>query len=447
MSAPIHLFLLGVSHRTAPVELREKLDFSSRDVGAAVEALAARSSAAESVVLSTCNRSEIYVACLSPENARDELVAFLSDYHQLPADAFVPHLFSLTEVDAARHLFRVAAGLDSLVVGEPQILGQVKDALDAAVERRSTGPVLRKLFEWSFNVGKRVRSETALGEGAVSISYAAVQLARKIFGRLEGRRVLVVGAGEISTLTAQHLRSHGVGEVAITSRTAAHAQALATAVGGNWVPWEGLGPALGLADIILTATGSQRPIITRADVEAALGRRRREPLFIIDVAVPRDVEPSVGELEQVILYNVDDLQTIVHENLSKRTSEIEHAEAIVAAELQKFAAWRRSRGAVQTVVALRDHFDAVRRSELQRLDPKLAGLPPETRALFDHLSRLIVEKLLLHPTEQLKALPDEETQVAYTEAVNRLFRLRDEGGSSGPTVSPDNVTPAQRRSR
>ena len=443
----MHLFLLGVSHRTAPVDLREKLDFSSRDLGAAVMALAARSSAAESVVLSTCNRSEVYVASTSPDTAREEIIRFLSEYHQLPADSFMPHLFSFTEGEVAAHLFRVAAGLDSLVVGEPQILGQVKDAFQAAAERRCTGPVLRKLFDWSFNVGKRVRSETALGEGAVSISFAAVQLARKIFGRLEGRRVLVVGAGEISTLTAQHLRAQGVAEVAITSRTAAHAQALATEVGGHWVPWDGLGAALATADIIVTATGSQRPIITRAHVEAALGRRRGDPLFIIDVAVPRDVEASVSEIEQVFLYNVDDLQTVVHENISKRSAEIERAEAIVREELARFAAWQKSRGAIQTVVALRDRFDAIRRSELQRLDPKLAGLPPETRALFDQLTRLIVEKLLLDPTEQLKALPDEETQAAYTEAVSRLFRLRHEGGSSAPDGTADDPTTSRRHSR
>jgi glutamyl-tRNA reductase len=442
----VHLFLLGVSHRTAPVDLRERLDFSSRDVGAAVEALAARSSAAESVVLSTCNRSEIYVASSTVETAREEIVRFLSDYHQLPAETFTPHLFSLSEMEVAEHLFRVAAGLDSLVVGEPQILGQVKDAFQAAAERRCTGPVLRKLFDWSFNVGKRVRSETALGEGAVSISFAAVQLARKIFGRLNGRRVLVVGAGEISTLTAQHLRAQGVAEVVITSRTAAHAQALAADVGGHWVPWDGLAAALPSADIIVTATGSQRPIVSRADVEAAV-RRRRDPLFIIDVAVPRDVEASVSEIEQVFLYNVDDLQMVVQENLSKRSAEIEQAEAIVREELRRFVAWQKSRGAIQTVVALRDRFDAIRRSEMQRLDPKLAGLPPETRALFDHLTRLIVEKLLLDPTEQLKALPDEETQVAYTEAVNRLFRLRTEGVSTTEEGAADDVSRAHRRSR
>src|SRR5688572_26534657 len=432
----MHLFLLGVSHKTAPVDLREKLDFSSRDLGAAVLALAARSSAAESVVLSTCNRSEVYVASASPDTARDEIVRFLSEYHQLPPETFTPHLFSFSETEVAQHLFRVAAGLDSLVIGEPQILGQVKSAFQTAAERSCTGPILRKLFDWSFNVGKRVRSETGLGEGAVSISFTAVQLARKIFGGLQGRRVLVVGAGEISTLTAQHLRAHGVAEMAITSRTPAHAQALATEVAGHWVPWEGMANALASADIIITATGSQRPIITRADIETAIGWRRREPLFIIDVAVPRDVEAAVGEIEQVFLYNVDDLQTIVQENISRRASEIERAEAIVREELARFAAWQRSRGAIQTVVALRDRFEAIRRSELERLDPKLAGLPPEARALFDQVTRLMVEKLLIDPTEQLKALPDEETQAAYTEAVNRLFRLRDENGSA---ASPDSA--------
>jgi glutamyl-tRNA reductase len=443
----MHVFLIGVSHRTAPVDVRERLDFSSRDLGAAVEALATRCSAAESVVLSTCNRSEIYVASSSPSRTREEIVEFLTQYHQLAAEAFTPHLFSLAGTDATKHLFRVAAGLDSLVVGEPQILGQVKDAFQVASERRCTGPILRKLFHSSFAVGKRVRSETALGEGAVSISFAAVALARKIFGRLTARRVLVVGAGEISTLTAQHLRAQGVGEITITSRTAAHAESLATAVGGRAIPWEELAEALAGADIVLTATGSQRPIITRAQVEAATKRRRRDPLFFIDVAVPRDVEAAVGDLEQVFLYNVDDLQSIVQENVSRRAAEIDQAERIVDEEVARFIAWQRSRGAIPTVVALRERFDAIRRSELQRLDGKLAGLPPDTRALFDQVTRLIVEKLLLEPTEQLKALPDEETQVAYTEAVNRLFRLRDSEPATDSVDAAAEITPAERRTK
>jgi glutamyl-tRNA reductase len=439
----VHLFLLGVSHRTAPVNLRERLDFSSRDVGAAVEAVATRPSAAESVVLSTCNRSEIYVASGDPTRARQELVDFLGQYHQLPRDVFVPHLFFYDDAEAARHLFRVAAGLDSLVVGEPQILGQVKDAFQAAAQRQCTGPLLGKVFEWAFGVGKRVRTETTLGEGAVSVSYAAVALARKIFGRLQGRRVLVIGAGEISTLTAQHLRSHGVAEIAITSRTAAHAEALAAAVEGQAVPWSEMMPALSKADIVITATGSQRPILTRAHIEMVTGRKRPDPLFIIDIAVPRDVESDVGDIEQVFLYNVDDLQGIVEENLSRRGAEIARAEAIVSEELARFTAWQRSRAAIPTVVALRQRFDAIRRAELQRLEGKLSALPPEARARVDEVTRLIVEKLLIEPTEQLKALPDEETQVAYTEAVNRLFLLRDDEApeSARPRGPTANVRP------
>jgi glutamyl-tRNA reductase len=441
----MHLFLLGVSHKTAPVDVRERLDFSSRDLGAAVEALATRPSAAESVVLSTCNRSEVYVACENPAQARDEVIEFLSHYHSLSPDSFMPHLFSLGDDAAAKHLFRVAAGLDSLVVGEPQILGQVKDAFETAAGHRCTGPMLTKLFHWSFGVGKRVRTETALGEGAVSISFAAVTLARKIFGRLEGRRVLVIGAGEISSLTAEHLRAQGVGEIVVTSRTAAHAETLAAAVGGRAARWDDVAALLGAADIVVTATGSQRPILTRTQVEAITERHRPDPLFIIDLAVPRDVESSVGDIEQVFLYNVDDLQSIVQENLSRRSREISHAETIVAEELLKFATWQRSRGAVPTVVALRQRFDAIRRSELQRLDSKLTGLSPDARARVDEVTRLIVEKLLLEPTEQLKALPDEETQVAYTEAVNRLFRLRTGESASGSTDAAADPSSADRR--
>ena len=439
----MHLVLVGVSHRTAPVDLRERLDFSSRDVGAAVEALATRPSAAETVVLSTCNRSEIYVATSELERAREDVIAFLADYHQLPGAVFVPHLFTNSDQDAARHLFRVAAGLDSIVVGEPQILGQVKDAFQAAAERRCAGPLLTRAFQWAFNVGKRVRHETALGKGAVSIAYAAMSPARKIFGKLHGRRVLVIGAGEISTLTAQHLRNEGVEDIAITSRTAAHAEELAHAVSGRAIDWSEMPDALGRADIVITATGAQRPIITRAQVEAVTGRKRSGPLFIVDLAVPRDVEASVGDIEQVFLYNVDDLQSIVHENLSRRAAEIEHAERIVSEEVKQFSAWHRSRATVPTIRALRERFEATRQSELQRLKGKLSGLPPDAFDKVDDITRLIIEKLLLEPTEQLKALPDEETQVAYTEALNRLFRLREQEAEAAETA--ESVTPAKRR--
>ena len=416
------LLLIGVSHRTAPVDLREKLDFSSGDVGGAVEELAARASVPECVVLSTCNRSELYVANDDLERARRDVVEFIGEFHQISRDAFSSHLFALEGRDAVAHLFRVAAGLDSAIVGEPQILGQVKDAYQAASERHCTGPLLRSLFERSFLVGKRVRRETALGEGAVSVSFEAVSIARKIFAHLEGRRVLVVGAGDISTLTAQHLRSSGVGEILIASRTAAHSQVLAEQVNGFAVPWSEMMSALGTADIVITATGAQRPIITRAHVEAVT-RRRSDPLYIIDLAVPRDVEPSVGDIEQVFLYNIDDLQKFVQKNLSSRSAEVERADAIVNEEVGKFLASQLSRRADPAIKALRKHFYDIRDSEILRIEGKLAALSPEQRDLFEHATRRILEKLLHEPTEQLKALPDQETQAAYTEALNRLYRL------------------------
>jgi len=269
----MHLFLLGVSHKTTPVELRERLDFAARGLGPALEAISRRPGSSE-------------------------------------AGALAPHLYERVDAEAAQYLFRVAGGLDSLVVGEPQILGQVKGAFAAATEKRTVGPVLNKVFPWSFTVGERVRTETALSEGAVSIGFAATSLARKIFGDLKGRTAVVIGAGEMGELTAQHLQGQGVGRMLIMSRTLAHASALASSIGGTAVPWAELFPTLGQADIVISATGSQLPILTRPQAERVMRGRRNRPLFLIDIALPRDIDPAVGDLESVFLYNIDDFQAI-----------------------------------------------------------------------------------------------------------------------------------------
>jgi glutamyl-tRNA reductase len=422
----MHLLLIGVSHRTAPVDLRERVDFQARGVDAALQGLATRAAVRESAVLSTCNRAELYAACDDLEAARGDLLRFLTDFHGVDRERLEPHLYERIDLDAARHLFRVAAGLDSLVVGEPQILGQVKDAHTAASTAKTSGPVLNRLFHFSFGAGKRVRTETALGSGAVSVSFAAVALARKIFGDLKGRTVLVAGAGEMGKLTAQHMKSQGVHRITIVSRTMAHAARTAEAIGGaSAAPWADLDAALGATDIVITATGAAAPILTKARVESVMRGRRNRPLFIIDIAVPRDVEPAAGEIEQVFLYNIDDLQAAIQENIARRASEVARAETIVAEELERFSGWLRSRGAVPTVVALRQRFEEIRKAELQRLDYRLT---PEARARVDEVTRLIVEKLLLTPTEQLKAIGDADTLSAYSDALTRLFAL----GSSGP---------------
>ena len=446
----MHLLLVGISHRTAPVELRERVDFQARGVADALNALTARGSTREAAVLSTCNRAEIYVACDEAAPTRTDLVQFVSDFNGVSSADVVPHVYDLHDLDAARHLFRVAAGLESLVVGEPQILGQVKEAHTVASEAQTAGPVLNRLFHSSFVVGKRVRTETGLGSGAVSVSFAAVALARKIFGDLKGRNVAVIGAGEMGKLTALHMKTQGVQHMTIVSRTMAHAARTADAIGGaSAAPWDEMDAVLGASDIVITATGAAAPILTKTRIAAVMRPRRNRPLFLIDIALPRDVEATAGEIEQVFLYNIDDLQATVRENLARRASEVTRAEAIVGEEVGKFGAWLRSRGAIPTVVALRQRFESIRRAELDRLDFKLAALPPEARGRVDEITHLIIEKLLLTPTEQLKALGDEETVGTYTEALTRLFGLGDESDRSPSEPGGDrgNVEPFARRPR
>ena len=422
----MQLLLIGVSHRTAPVELRERLDFSTRGVDRALSALAGTGAQHEATIVSTCNRVELYVGCDEPESTRAAIQQFLSDFHGIPGSELAPHIYTKTGQDAVAHLFRVAAGLDSLVMGEPQILGQVKDAFGIASQLGCTGPMLNKLFHSAFAAGKRVRTETALSEGAVSVSYAAVELARKIFGNLKGRTVLVLGAGEMGKLTALHMQAQGIGRLIITSRTAAHATALAESIGGSAIGWESLNSGLVDADILITATGASTPIISGSLISQTMKTRRQRPLFIIDIAVPRDVEAGAGDLEQVFLYNIDDLQAVVQENMSRRGTEASDAEKIIAQEVGRFVGWLSSRGAVPTIVALRQRFEAIRQSELRRLEPKLASLPPDARARVEEVTRLILEKLLINPTEQLKAIGDADTVATYSDALNRLFGLAGE---------------------
>lgn len=434
----MHLLLLGVSHRTAPVEVRERLDFQTRGVESALRELAEMAVTSEAAIVSTCNRAEVYARCPDLPATREALARFLASYHGIEAESLAPHLYHVSGLDAARHLFRVAAGLDSLVMGEPQVLGQVKGAHVAATAAHTSGPVLNRLFHASFAVGKRVRTETALGAGAVSVGFAAVSLAKKIFGDLTDRNVLVVGAGEMGKLTARHMKSQGVRQITIVSRTMANAARTAEMIGGATAArLDDLDSLLTSADIVITATGASTPILTKARVERIMRPRRGRPLFVIDIALPRDVDSAVGELGEVFLYNVDDLQATVRENLARRASEVERAEQIVAEEVEKFGQWLHSRRAIPTVVALRQRFDNIRRAELERLT---MGMPADVRERVEDVTRLIVEKLLLTPTERLKGLRDPELITAYAEAVNRLFGLDSaRSASDGASTNTENT--------
>ena len=430
------LLLLGVSHHTAPVELRERVDFSKRGVAVALRELATCPAPAEAVVLTTCNRAEIYVACEDAETTRRDLTRFMSRFHDVPEHELADHIYVHDGADVARHLVRVAAGLDSLVVGEPQIFGQVKEAFEIASSEQRTGALLHRLFTWSFGVGKRVRADTGLGEGAVSVSYAAISLAKKIFGSLQDRTVLVVGAGEMAELTATHLQSQRVRRIAVTSRTRARADALARRVDGTAVDWTAIDDELLRADIVVTATGAATPLISATVIDRVMRARLNRPLFIIDIGLPRDVEPKAGELEQVFLYNIDDLRAIVSENLARRREQTARAEAMIADGVAEFQTWLQSRGAIPTVVALRRRFELLRKAELERLDSRLNGLSPEARARVDEVTRLLVQKLLLTPTEKLKTVSDEATAARYAEVITQLFSLADDPPADPRTAAP-----------
>jgi glutamyl-tRNA reductase len=388
-----------------------------------VEALATRSSAIETVVLSTCNRSEIYVASGGGDRVRDEIVEFLSEYHQLPPETFTPHLFSFEGTDAARHLFRVAAGLDSLVIGEPQIAGQVKDAFALAQAAETVGPMLHSLFTQAFAVAKRVRTDTEIARHAVSVSYAAVELARKIFAELAGKAVLLIGAGEMGQLAARHLVEHGAFPIYVANRTWSRAQDLARSLSGAAVPFQDVTDAMRRVDIVITSTGSPDPIIRAETVQRVMHDRRTRPLFFIDIAVPRDVEASVNTLDNVYCYDIDDLKQVVDANLRERQREAQRAEALVDREVGKFMLRLRDVEVVPTIVSLRQRLEDIRTGELQKALARLPEPSPEVRAAMEGLSAAIVNKILHTPITKLRESSRAGSGRSWTELVHELFGL------------------------
>jgi glutamyl-tRNA reductase len=424
----MHLVLVGLSHHTAPLEVRERIGISRSMVPAALDRLA-QDGCGDAVLLSTCNRTEVYAIAADPADMGERIVSCLADYRGVGREEIDGALYVRADADAARHLFRVAAGLDSLVVGEPEILGQVKDAYKVASEARGTGSVINRLFHGAFAIGKRVRTDTGLSEGAVSLSYAAVTLARKIFGDLHTHHFVLFGAGEMARLSALHFHEH-VASTTIATRRQDRGELLAGEVHGRVIPWDDRLDALAAADILVSATGSPELVLTAAEMRRVLAARRGRPMFVVDLAVPRDIAPEVARLEEVFLYNLDDLRGIVQENLARRQDAVAKAERLVNDEVASWYGWLRSRAAIPTVVALRTRFERVRQSELDRLAPRLAGLGPEARARVDEITRLMVEKLLLTPTEQLKAIDDHATMDACSAALRRLFALDDDAAAS-----------------
>ncbi|HEY8368537.1 MAG TPA: glutamyl-tRNA reductase [Thermodesulfobacteriota bacterium] len=416
------LVLLGVNHTTASVELRERLAVPEDRLPELLASLNGLPEVEEVCALSTCNRVEVILAVGAAAGA-DCAVRRLLEWRGVEPDLVAPSLYRLEEAAVARHLFRVASGLDSLVLGEPQILGQVKEAYAAALRARTAGPRLSRLFHTVFRVAKRIRTETGLGVQGVSVGHAAVALARRIFDDLTTKRVLVLGAGEMAEITARHLVASGVRDVTVASRSAERARALAMALGGRTAPYEALAQAVGEADIVVASTGSPTPIVHAGMVADLMRARRQKPLFFIDIAVPRNVDPRVHDLTNVYLYDIDDLKAVVEEGRSHRQREAGRAERIVEEEVEAFVRGVRTREVVPTIVALRRRFEAIRRAELARMAAALRDLTPEQRKAVERLTEGMLGKLLHAPTATLKRLAEEAEGSLYADALATLFEL------------------------
>ena len=412
------VFLLSITHRTAPLAVRERVAFGPKE---REELLVAMSGITPEVVaIITCNRTEIY-GIYSSEQDTERALTLLAEHARLPVDKLDPHAERLQGLDAAHHLFRVAAGLDSMVVGEPQILGQVREAAEAARDAGVIGPVLSKLFNGAVETGKRARTETAISRGAASVSHAAVELGRRVLGNLAGRRAVVIGAGEMGQLVARTLADHGVADLAVCNRTTEGAQDLAFAIGGRVVPWSDLGEALVTTDIVISATGSSEPILTAAFLEPVVERRNGRPLLMIDIAVPRDIEPVAGELPGIHLRDLDALHDLRSANLRERADEIPLVDAIVEEQLASFLNWHRGRTVTPVIRELRHRMDTIRAQEVDKALRRLGHLEERDRQVVLALSHAIANKLLHTPVTRLK---ETDAQEDYARAVADLFDLK-----------------------
>lgn len=393
------LALVGVSHKTAPIELRERIAISRDLLPEATRALAAMPGVAECMIVSTCNRVEMLAAV---DGRGADLAGFLHTQFGLDPSLLAPHIYHHYDQDAVRHLFRVAASLDSVVVGEPQILGQVKEAFAVARANGTVGSELEHLLQSALAAAKRVRTETEIGSNSVSVASVAVELARKIFGSLHGRSVFLIGAGKMSELAARHLVQQGAGAILVTNRTLERARQLAEPFRGRVIPFEQLHDAAVEADIVISSSGAPHPIFRREHGQAFMHRRRNRPMFFIDIAVPRDVDPAVNQIEGIFVYDIDDLQEVAAAHMAERSRQAGDAEALIAAEVERFHQKRRAVNVAPAIVSLQRQAEEIRIAELKRMQAKLGTLSEEQLAAVEALTRGIVNKFLHPPMQALK---------------------------------------------
>jgi len=423
VSDAFEIINIGMNHRTAPVELRECLAAQEDHEERALRAIRDCDVIREGAYLSTCNRVEAILVTDRAREAERWMLSLMAELGGTPRDTIAPSIYIHKGLDAVEHVFRVAASLDSMVIGEPQILGQVKEAYARATRRRTSGVILNRLMHKAFHVAKRVRTETGICESAVSISYAAVELGRKIFHELEGKKVLLIGAGEMAEVAARHLITAGVDGMWVANRTFERAVEVAGYFQAEAVSLDEIPVVLEKADIVLSSTAATQYVITHDMTRNVLRKRRNRPLFFIDIAVPRDVEPRVNDLENVYVYDIDDLKDVVEYNREQRKAEAAAADRIIREEVLKFDRWLKTLAVVPTIRSLREKAEAIVRSEWKKSDAALAALSPEQREAVRVLTRSIVEKVLNDPILFLKGKAGRETLEGYLDVTRKLFNL------------------------
>jgi glutamyl-tRNA reductase len=419
------LLVTGVSHKTAPVEVREALAFRDDMLPAALADLRAREGVTEALILSTCNRVEITVTTEDGVNAHALVDGFLAECRKADVERIEACLYRHEGRDAIHHLFRVAASLDSMVIGEPQILGQLKNAYAVAKQHGALCGWLDGLLARAFGVAKRVRSETGVGQMAVSVSYAAVELARKIFGSLAHRTVMIAGAGKMSELAARHLRRSGVAHVFVTNRTHERAVEMARLFQGTPVEYGRFVSTLPEVDILIASSGAPHYILHKEEMQRVISARRNKPMFLIDIAVPRNIEPTVNDLDNVFLYDIDDLQEVVNANLRERMKEAEHAEALVAEEVERMMARLKVQEVAPTIVSLQEQLEQIRLAEIEKARRKYGPLTPLQEEAFEALTRGIVNKIAHGPISELRLQAGRPDGVQVIAAIRKVFHLQD----------------------
>jgi glutamyl-tRNA reductase len=417
------ILVIGLNHKTAPIEVREKVAFDGPKLDEALKILKNSDMVKENIILSTCNRVEIYADVKDPDSGAESIKNFLADFHKLPREFLDKSLYIHKGHDAIRHIYRVGSSLDSMVVGEPQILGQLKDAFDAALKNKTTGVIINKLMRKSVSVAKRIRTETKIAESAVSISFAAVELAKKIFEDLPTKSFMLIGAGEMAELAAKHLINNGVKDVYVTNRTTARAEEMAQEFHGKVILFDNFTLELRYTDIVICSTGAPHYILEKEQMHKIMKERKQKPMFIIDISVPRNIDPEINDLDNVYLYDVDNLQGIVDTNIQERAKEAEKAEKIVDEEIGSFLKWSTSLSATPTIVALREKAEAIRKEELEKVLKKIGPLEEDKIKAIEYLSTSIVNKLIHPPTSALKS--EQEDRDVIVDMAKRLFKLEE----------------------